>query len=82
MEGLVIKKVKNEIWYAEYDIEFNGKHKGFIYKCRRECSWGVFISDVFTPTKGNDNFRTLREAKKAVVKYLKKWIAQNEKLFR
>lgn len=78
MEGLVIKKVKNEIWYAEYNIKFNGKYKGFICKCRREYSWEVFISDVFTPIKGNDNFRTLREAKKAVVKYFKKWSAQNE----
>ena len=78
MEGLVIKKVKNEIWYAEYNIEFNEKYRGFIYKCRRKCLWEVFIPDVFTPIKGNDNFRTLREAKKAVVKYFKKWSAQNE----
>lgn len=78
MEGLVIKKVKNEIWYAEYNIKFNGKYKGFIYKCRREYSWEVFISDVFTPIKGNDNFRTLREAKKAVVKYFKNGARKNE----
>lgn len=78
MEGLVFKKIENKIWYAEYHIEFNGKYKGFIYKCRREYSWEVFISDVFTPTKRNDNFRTLKEAKKAVVKYFIKWSAQNE----
>lgn len=72
MEGLVIKKVKNEIWYAEYCILKRGEYKGFIYKCRRKDLWEVFITNVFTPTKGNDHFRTLREAKKAVVKYYKK----------
>lgn len=37
-----------------------------------------FMSDVFTPIKGNDNFRTLKEAKKAVVKYFIKWSKNNE----
>lgn len=80
MKGFALKKIENKIWYAEYNILFNGNYKGFIYKSRRKYLWEVFISDVFTPINGNNKFKTLRVAKKAVVKYFKKWSAQNEKI--
>lgn len=38
----------------------------------------LYINVVGNTTKGNDNFRTLKEAKKAVVKYFIKWSKKNE----
>lgn len=64
-------KVENEVWYAEYCIIEEGKYRGFIYKCCKKHEWEVFIPDVFTPVKGNNEFKTLRKAKKAVIKYFK-----------
>lgn len=62
-------KIENKVWYAEYDIIKDGNYKGFISKLCKDQPWEVFISNVFMPTMNNDQFKTLREAKKAVIKY-------------
>lgn len=70
---ITFEKEPNDIWYAEYSIKDNGHRVGHIGKYSKNTDWYVFVNYVFTPTKNNDTFKSLKEAKKAVVEKLSMW---------
>lgn len=67
------EKEPNEVWHSEYKILYNGYYVGNIAKYNKRGCWYVFVNYVFTPIKGNDCFKTLKEAKEKVVEKLSPW---------
>lgn len=68
-----LEKVYNEIWYRHYAIYARDDSlisEGFVYKCKKNSLWTVYITDCITPTKWNDEYKTLKEAKKAIIEAL------------
>lgn len=70
---ITFEKVPNKNWYAEYAIRDNGHYVGYIFKCTKNDCWNVFVNYVFTPIKGNDQFKTLKKAKEKIVEKLSMW---------
>ena len=70
---ITFTKEPNEVWWSEYAIRDNGRYVGHIAKYRKNSCWCVFVSYVFTPIKGNDCFKTLKEAKEKVIERLSGW---------
>lgn len=78
MKRVVFKKNENKIWYSEYHIIFEGEYSGFIYKCRKEHPWNVFIPNIFQYPTRNCEFKTLREAKREIKKELERRYYEND----
>ena len=70
-QDIVFVKVPNKVWYREYEIYYNKKYIGFISRTRRKYNYEVFIKYVFTPTLRNDEFKTLRKIKQAILKKIR-----------
>ncbi len=77
MKRLIFKKIENKIWYSEYHIIFEGKYLGFIYKCKKEHPWNVFIPNIFQYPIRDCEFKTLREAKREIKKELERRYGEN-----
>ncbi len=75
---ITFEKVPNKNWYAEYTIRDDGYYAGYIFKCTNNDCWNVFVRYVFTPTKGNDQFKTLKKAKEKVIEKLSMWGQSND----
>lgn len=67
---VTFEKVDAGCWCSEYHIKDDEYFIGFINKMGKNDPWRVYVRYVFTPTKCNDQFRTLKEAKEKVIEEL------------